>query len=122
MGRGMVDDLDQPLGIVGIEFQNVEVEQVGVLAGAAALGIDQRNGTSEFCCQIEKRVGLSASLGTADGKAQFGVALTAFWKETLPFGLGSAVFCGSCWALLRRASGIIAAVGLDTGCRSSPLT
>ena len=52
--RGLVNDFDQPQGVVGIELQNVEVEQVSVLAGAAALGIDQRNGSSEFGCQLQE--------------------------------------------------------------------
>jgi hypothetical protein len=43
----LVDDFNQQRRIIGFKFQHVELEEVGVLAGAAALGINERDGTAQ---------------------------------------------------------------------------
>jgi len=45
-----VDDFDQTRGIIGVEFEDIEIKDIGILAGAPALGIDERDRAAQFCC------------------------------------------------------------------------
>jgi hypothetical protein len=65
-----IDQLDEFAGVVGAELEDIECEDVGVLAGAAMLCVNDGDWITELGCELQEGVGLAASRGSADCQAQ----------------------------------------------------